>query len=146
MLPWLFAFVSTCYQKACNEDDDWGKDEIAAAAIAIQNQYSCGGEDLAIDIPLTDIENLTFLFEKIMRSNHINIELKGSEDLILVNADVLLELLHLLFVEGLSAIGSVVYDIVEAIAKRLQAAVNALEFGSQEEAGSQDKETIEMNV
>lgn len=59
-----------------------------------------------------------------MRGRDIYIELKSSQYLALVYANVLFDLLHLILIEGFSSIGSVVYDIVEAIAECLQPTVD----------------------
>lgn len=64
-----------------------------------------------------------------MRSADINVELKRPKDLVLIYGDILPQLLHLFFVEGLVSISAVIHDVVKAIAECFQSAINIFELG-----------------
>lgn len=145
-VPWFFAFISACDQEAGNKDDDRRVDKAAAGAIAVQDEDPGRKKYLSIDFSFADIENLTFFFEVIVRSADINIKLERPKDLVLIDSDILSQFLHLLFVEGLGSISSVIHDVVKAIAECLQSTIDILELGCQEKAGSKDQESIEVDV
>lgn len=65
-----------------------------------------------------------------MGSYGINVKLQCSQDLVLVDTYVFFELLHFLFIKGLSPIRSEVYDVVETITEGFQSTVNILQLRS----------------
>ena len=63
-----------------------------------------------------------------MGSADIDIELKCPKDLVLIDGDILPQLLHLFFVEGLGSISTVIHDVVKAIAERFQPTIDIFEL------------------
>lgn len=130
-LPWFFALVAAGDEEAGDEDDDRRIDETATGTVTIQNKDPCSWEYLAVDLTLTNIQYLTFFLQVIVRSTHVDIKLQRSQDLVFVYSDILSQLLHFFLIEGLSAIGSKVHYIVEAIAECFEATIYILKLRSE---------------
>ena len=60
-----------------------------------------------------------------MRRGRINIKFQSPQDLILIDADILLQFLHFILVEGLHPICAVIHDVVETITEGFDAAIYA---------------------
>lgn len=102
--------------------------------------------NLPISIPVCWKQQLTFLFEIVVRSNAINIIFQSPENLSLVDTDILLDFFHFLFMKGLSRHRLTSNYIVEGITEVFYPYVHIFALWCQQVASREDEISVKVDV